>query len=127
RALSNPRLVAMNNQQAILNFAKNHTYYSVKGSYTPATTGDTAATPASLSVESELHTVPIGIMFNIQPSIHLREQEITMNIRPIISRLDSEIEDPAVSLLREQIKAGAAEGSNIDNKLTSKAPIVSVR
>jgi general secretion pathway protein D len=127
RALSNPRLVAMNNQQAVLNFAKNHAYYSVKGDYTPPTTTGGTTTAATLSVQSELHTVPIGIMLNIQPSINLSTQEITMNIRPTISKLLNEVEDPAVSILRAQIQATGDKGTAAGASISSKAPVVGVR
>lgn len=98
RTLSSPRLHAMNNQQAVLTFAVNQVYFEI--GVEEETTGagtDTEAT--KVNVSSNRKTVPIGVILTLQPSINLESQEITMNVRPTLSRIASTVNDPGVDIV----------------------------
>ena len=115
RALSNPRLMTMNNQQAIFTFAQNKPYFTIEAE----DESDTDSTTSTLSITSTLNTVPIGIMMSIQPSINLDTQEITLNVRPTVSSdIGRDVPDPGV-----QIIASRVEGTTVESNI----PTIEVR
>lgn len=100
RTLSNPRINAINNQQAILSFAINRPYFTVTGTLqSTQTTGSTSSTTTP-TITSTLHSVPLGIILTLQPSINLETQEVTMSIRPTLTTdTNNDVNDPAVQIL----------------------------
>lgn len=111
RTLSSPRLSAINNQQAVLTFAKQAVFFDC--SFTPAsqTTGDTdTATEAALDCERQ--TVPLGIILSILPSINLDTQEITLNVRPTLTRQVDTATNPQTGFLKS-IAADAEAAAQI--------------
>lgn len=127
--ISSPRLHAMNNQQAVMTVAENKVYFtvSVQDSTATATTGTTAATTNSIT--STLHTVPIGIIMTLQPSINLDTDEVTMNIRPTLTTTNSanDIQDPAVALASQKNISATPEGGTTPDAVTSSIPVINVR
>lgn len=117
RTLSSPRLHAMNNQQAVLTFAENKVYFTLE--VQEETDGEGADKKETLTIESTLNTVPIGVILTLQPSINLEAQEVTMNIRPTLSRITSSVTDPGVDIIV------ARSDSDID--VTSEIPVIEVR
>ncbi len=95
RTLSSPRLHAINNQQAVLTFAENKVYFTVQVEEAVAATSTTPAVPRTIT--STPNTVPIGVILALQPSINLDTKEITMHVRPTLSRITDEVQDPAVT------------------------------
>jgi general secretion pathway protein D len=92
RALSSPRLTVLNNQSAVLNVANNVVYFTLKFTTTQSqTTSQTDAT-------SEVHSVPEGVLINVQPSINLTDRTISMAVRPTITRIIGYVNDPAVAI-----------------------------
>lgn len=119
RTLSSPRLHAMNNQQAVLSFAENKVYFTLDIETEDAQlSGGVVTQPSRTTVNSTINTVPIGMILTLQPSINLDSNEITMNIRPTLSRITGYVNDPAVSYL-------AATSQITDIK--SEIPVVEVR
>jgi MSHA biogenesis protein MshL len=108
RTLSSPRLTVMNNQTAVLKVAENQAYFTLTVSTTTSSTG------TSTTYASTLHTVPIGLVMTVQPSINNESEQITLGLRPTISRKTGTVSDPAVAL---QNVAG----------VTSTVPVVEVR
>lgn len=137
RTLSSPRLHAMNNQEAVLTAADNEVYYTLTVTApTTTTTGTVSTTPTAPTVTSTLHTIPIGIILSIQPSIDTDTDEITMDIRPTLSRIVSTVNDPGVAITVAQIEAttpASLTGSALAAfqaslaGITSPVPIVEVR
>ena len=121
RTLSSPRLHATNNQQAVLTFAQNLVFFELKFDITDAviTNGNTIQ-PAKTKVTSTIHTIPIGILLSLQPSINTEKNEITLSVRPTLSRVVSFTEDPSVP-----ITLASAGITNINVK--SEIPVVEVR
>jgi general secretion pathway protein D len=94
RTLSSPRLSATNNQQAVLTFARNEVFFDCET--TPSTTiagNPPVVTPGTTTCEPA--SVPIGIILSILPSINLDKQEVTLNVRPTLTRKVDEVENPA--------------------------------
>ncbi len=125
RTISSPRLNAMNNQQAVLSFVQNQVYFKVNIESSDPTTTSTAQTNqattalATMTLSSELNTVPIGLILSLQPSINEDSNEITMNIRPTLSKQADKVPDPAVSFLAA--RSGGTES------ISSLVPVVEVK
>jgi len=116
RTLSSPRLNAMNNQQAVLSFAENFVYFTIEVQEEEDDDGTSVST--TLTVDSEQNTVPVGVILTLQPSINVETDEITMHVRPTLSRITGQVADPGVEL-----SAASAGVTGIENLV----PIVEVR
>ncbi len=111
RTLSNPHITIMNNHAAILKIARNEVYFKLnhlKERY------DTRYGHESTTTTSEIHTVPVGIILYVQPSISLKDGQIILSLRPTITNTVQEVEDPAVSI--------SSQG-----KIRSSIPVIQVR
>ncbi len=117
RTLSSPRLTAMNNQQAVLTFAKNQVYFEIKVVREQNTSNSN--NQSLLTVDSTAKTVPIGIILNLQPSIDVVNNEVTLSVRPTLSRITEFVDDPSVAFLASQSKDVTVP--------PNKIPIVEVR
>jgi MSHA type pilus biogenesis protein MshL len=111
RTLSNPRLTVVNNQSAVLKVATNRVFFRIN--YERDYSFENSSRERE-HVSSEIQTVPIGLVMVVQPSINLQDGSIVMTVRPTISRVVGEKEDPAVSIVSQQ-------------KLTSLVPEIQVR
>lgn len=118
RALSSPRLLAINNQQSILTFARNHVYFTVAVEEEESDSSTSTTTTSTVSITSEAHTIPIGVILALQPSIDIENNEITMNIRPTLSRITETVADPGVTIIARNL--GIPE-------VVSEIPVVEVR
>lgn len=101
RTLSSPRLSAINNQQAVLTFARNQVYFDC--SYEPASTSTTSTSTTSsteAALDCDQRTIPIGIIMTILPSINLDTQEVTLNVRPTLTRQVDTARSPVTGFLR---------------------------
>ncbi len=94
RTLSNPRIRVLNNQPAVLKVAKNEVFFSLEVDRVISAHNK----PDIESVASHMHTVPIGLIMMVQPSVDPDSQEITLTLRPTLSRVMELRDDPAVSL-----------------------------
>lgn len=110
RTLSNPRLTVMNNQPAMLKVATNEVFFHLEFDRYFQADGK----PDVENISSDPLTIPIGLVMVVQPSINLETGEITMTLRPTISRVQKEVEDPAVAIKSQQ-------------KVKSTVPVVQVR
>lgn len=110
RTLSNPRLTVMNNQPAILKVATNEVFFHLEFERYFQADGK----PDIENISSDAMTVPIGLVMIVQPSINPQTGEILMTLRPTISRVAKEVQDPAVSIKSQQ-------------KVISTIPVIQVR
>lgn len=98
RTLSSPRLTVMNNQSAVLKVATNHVFFRID--YNRDYGYDSRREREYVS--SEVQTIPIGLVMVVHPAINLENESITMTLRPTISRIVDEKQDPAVSIVSQQ-------------------------
>ena len=94
RALASPRLTVLNNQSAVLNVATNHVFFEIDIDVTTQDSG-----PTQTDISSDIRNVPEGILVNVQPSINLDKGTIALAVRPTITRIVEEVEDPAVQFV----------------------------
>lgn len=93
KVLSSPKISVLNNQTALLKVVDNRVYFTIIASTTAAQTGIAPTT----TYTSELHTVPVGFVMSVTPQI-ADTDEVTMNIRPSISRIIGYVQDPNPAL-----------------------------
>ena len=89
KVLSSPKVMALNNQTAMLKVVDNAVYFSID--VTPGTTTVVGTTDAVIS--TEINTVPIGFVMTVMPFIDSNDV-VTLNIRPTISRIVDTVRDP---------------------------------
>jgi len=100
RVLSSPKVSVLNNQTAALKVVDNYVYVTI--GFTPAvrtlsTTGQLVETSPP-TYTSNLNSVPVGFVMTVTPQV-AESGEVTLNVRPTISRVVREIIDPNPALL----------------------------
>lgn len=100
RVLSSPKVSVMNNQAALLKVVDNKVYFTISVTPgTPASLG-VAATPAVYT--TTINTVPVGFLMNVTAQVG-DDDEITLNLRPSVSRITSYANDPSPALAQAGI------------------------
>jgi general secretion pathway protein D len=87
KVLSSPKIMAVNNQPALLKVVDNEVYFTVEVSRSTSTAG------TDITYATTVHTVPVGFMMTVTPFVSDSNQ-ITLNIRPTISRIIGQVRDP---------------------------------
>ncbi len=99
KTISSPRVHAINNQKARLNFADKLIYFQVTNTQsTQAPTGATGSSNVVTTSNSVRQEEQVGVELNITPSINLRTREIVMKIAPKLSVISDTVTDPVNTL-----------------------------
>ncbi|MEY4730026.1 MAG: hypothetical protein RL020_1184, partial [Pseudomonadota bacterium] len=93
RVLSSPKIMALNNQTAILKVVDEKVYFTVERKVTEATLNS----GRTVDFTSTVHTVPVGLVMSVTPQIS-ESSTVSLNIRPTISRITSFAVDPTPRL-----------------------------
>ncbi|MEQ1661244.1 MAG: pilus (MSHA type) biogenesis protein MshL [Thiobacillus sp.] len=101
KVLSSPKLMALNNQTAILKVVNNLVYFSIQSQQGASSSTGDLLQPATFTTTA--HTVPVGIVMTVLPQIN-ENGMVSLTVRPTISRKVSEVEDPNPSLKKEGVK-----------------------
>ncbi len=107
RVLSSPKLMALNNQTALLKVVNNLVYFTVK-----ADTISTANVGTTTTYTTTPQTVPVGIVMSVLPQIN-ENGMVSLTVRPTISRQVGSVQDPNPDLK--------------DAGVTNSVPIIQVR
>jgi general secretion pathway protein D len=110
RVLSSPKVMALNNQTALLKVVQNIVYFEVSSDTSQAQT--TSVTTFS----TEARSVSVGVVMSVTPQINATD-EVTLIIRPTISRVTGTVQDPNPSLINP------VTGETIPNEV----PLIAVR
>lgn len=81
RVLSSPKLMALNNQTALLKVVDNIVYFEIQAQTTSPATG-----PALTTFNTTAKTVAVGMVMGITPQIN-EDGRVLLTVRPTISRL----------------------------------------
>ncbi len=108
KVLSSPKVMAINNQSALLKVVDNEVYFTTDVEAVPGQVNQNAA----IAVDTNPHTVPVGLVMSVTPFIDENEV-VTLNVRPTISRIIAFKKDPNPAL---------AEAGSV-----SEIPIIQVR
>lgn len=91
RVLSSPKIMALNNQTAILKVVDEKVYFEVTMEVEAATTNSAERRTYSSTVK----TVPVGLIMSVMPQVN-ENGVVTMNVRPTITRITGFVADPAL-------------------------------
>jgi len=119
RILSSPRLTVLNNQSAVMKVARNEVYFTTSAQFPTTVTSGGVPVSGTPVFTSMPRTVPVGLVMTVQPVINLDTQEVTLNLRPTISRVVDRVSDPSIGLNAAQ--------NNITAPVDSKIPVLAVR
>jgi MSHA type pilus biogenesis protein MshL len=95
RVLSSPKLMALNNQTALLKVVDNIVYFEVASSTSQGVQGSTLATFTTTA-----KTVAVGVVMSVTPQIN-DDGRVSLTVRPTVTRLRPEqpfVNDPNPSL-----------------------------
>lgn len=95
RVLSSPKVSVMNNQAALLKVVDNKIYFTI--SVTPGTPASLGVPATAAVYTTTINTVPVGFLMNVTAQIG-DDGEITLNLRPSVSRITSYVNDPSPAL-----------------------------
>ena len=114
KVLSSPRLMAMNNQTAVLKVVEELVYFTLT-----VTDKDSSLTSqARTLVETEVHSVPVGLVMAVTPQVSANN-EVTLTVRPTISQKIGDAVDPGPGLVTE-LRGGSSNVTNL-------VPVIRVR
>lgn len=115
KVLSSPKIMALNNQTAVLKVVDEKVYFELKLNVTPATT----TSPRTVEYRSEIKTVPVGVLLSVTPQIS-ESDFVTLNVRPTITRITGYKLDPTFQALQ-------ASFLSTDVKVENAIPEIQVR
>lgn len=108
KVLSSPKVMALNNQTAILKVVDNEVYFTTNVEVDPGSVNQNSTTV----VDTDVNTIPIGLVMAVTPYID-DDDFVSLNVRPTISRIIRFVSDPNPILA--------------DNDVESLIPVVQVR
>ncbi len=103
KVLSSPKIMAINNQTALLKVVDNLVYFTIQADTTTTTTG-----PSTTTFTTTVHTVPVGFVMSVTPQINDTDTVI-LNVRPTISRVISYVRDPNPSLANSNVESNVPQ------------------
>lgn len=95
KVLSSPKIMALNNQTAVLKVVENLVYFSI--SVTPAMINSSGSVTTPATYTSDPHTVPVGLVMSVTPQVN-ENGMVSLTIRPTVSRLVKYVNDPNPAL-----------------------------
>jgi MSHA biogenesis protein MshL len=98
KVLSSPKIMAINNQTALLKVVENVVYFTLEA--------DTVLndSQSQTTFTSTPHTVAVGFFMSVTPQVS-REEAVILNVRPTISRVTGFVNDPNPALAANDIES----------------------
>lgn len=93
KVLSIPRIMALNNQTALLKVVDELVYFTLKSETIESIDGSAPRT----IITSEINTVPVGFVMSVTPQIS-QNGNVSLNVRPTLTRILDYVVDPAPRL-----------------------------
>ena len=109
RVLSSPKLMALNNQTALLKVVNNLVYFTITADTTTA-----ANVAQTTTFTSTPQTVPVGVVMSVLPQIN-ENGMVSLTVRPTISRQVGTVEDPNPELKKNNLA------------ISNRIPVIQVR
>lgn len=91
KVLSSPKIMAVNNQTALLKVVENLVYFTID-----VNTSSTQTTSLT-TYETEVNTIPVGFTMSVTPFVS-DSGDVTLNVRPTITKQIGFVTDPNPSL-----------------------------
>ncbi|MCW5625106.1 MAG: secretin N-terminal domain-containing protein [Burkholderiales bacterium] len=102
RVLSSPKLMALNNQTALLKVVRNQVYFTIQSTITQGT----STGPISNNLQATTttaRTVPIGLVMAMTPQINSNGQ-VTITVRPTVTSQVGTVDDPNPILAAQNLR-----------------------
>lgn len=100
RVLSSPKVMAINNQTALLKVVDNLVYFEIQSQQGAISATGTTTAPTFTTTPK---TVSVGVVMGVTPQIN-EDGRVTLTVRPTISRLLRFVNDPNPSLVVNGIR-----------------------
>lgn len=114
RVLSSPKLMALNNQSALLKVVDNIVYFTIQADT------NTNQTTSTTTFTSTAKTVPVGLIMSVLPQI-TEAGTVNLTVRPTISSVIRFVADPNPSLQLD------SQGNQLTNPISNLIPEIQVR
>lgn len=98
KVLSSPKIMALNNQTAVMRVVENRVYFTVQSQVTPGNTNQAAV----VTYNTIPNVVPEGFVMNVTPQIG-ENDVVNLNVRPSVTRITSFVNDPNPDLARNNV------------------------
>ena len=102
KILSSPKAMVLNNQTAVLKVVDNKVYFTL------TVENNLNQNIQTTTVESTLHTVPVGFVMTVTPQIS-ESGAVIMDVRPTVSRIIGYVNDPNPVLADSQVESRVPE------------------
>jgi general secretion pathway protein D len=119
RVLSSPKLMALNNQTALLKVVDNVVYFNIEAQT------NTNQTTSTTTFTTTAKTIPVGLVMSVLPQV-TDSGTVNLTVRPTISRVLRFVNDPNPALANPCGIPVPAGGCTIPS-ITSPVPEVQVR
>ena len=119
RVLSSPKLMALNNQTALLKVVENVVYFSIDVQPAVVTTG----VIAQPTFNTRAQTVPVGVVMSMTPQIN-ENGMVSLTVRPTISSVTKFVNDPNPGLV---VTTTSALGITITSPIPNPVPQIQTR
>jgi general secretion pathway protein D len=124
KTLSSPRITVLNNQSAVLKVAQNEVVYFPELQRQYATVSDNRSTDV---LSTTIHTIPVGLIMSVVPSVDCKDNTILLSLRPTISRIVNYKDVPFFYQTTSTINLPAGSDPTKYGIQYHKIPIVDVR
>ncbi len=98
KVLSSPKVMAINNQSALLKVVDNEVYFTTDVNAVPGAVNQ----QSTVAIDTNVNTVPVGLVMSVTPFIDQNEV-VTLNVRPTISRIIGFVKDPNPALAEADV------------------------
>lgn len=119
RVLSSPKLMALNNQTALLKVVDNVVFFNVQAQTQPSTS---PTSPSLTTFTTTANTVPVGLVMSVLPQI-TDSGTVNLTVRPTISRIESFVTDPNPSLRQD----GLGNPIPLNQRVNNLIPQIQIR
>jgi general secretion pathway protein D len=99
KVLSSPRIMAINNQTAVLKVVENRVYFTVQAQISPGNLNQNAL----VAFTTTQNVVPVGFVMNVTPQIG-EDDVVILNVRPTVSSIIGFVNDPNPDLARVNVQ-----------------------
>lgn len=111
RVLSSPKLMALNNQTALLKVVDNVVYFEIQ---TTAGTTTAAGVISPATTNTTPKTVPVGLVMSVLPQV-TDSGTVNLTVRPTISRIQRFVTDPNPALRLDGLGNPLPVAQRVDN------------
>lgn len=112
KVLSSPKISALNNQAALLKVTEDLVYFTLTANFAQGSNGSAG----TFTLTSTPNSVSVGLVMSVMPQVGEGDQ-VTLILRPTLSRVVGYVEDPAVPIYLAQARSGGADIAEVSSRI----------